>query len=170
MRTTLIALAIALLGGSVAANPDKVVVPDLTGMTRAQAKAALAKAGLGDLNETDGGAEAHSGGEVAFEDCMNGTHDGTICLQYPAAGEREGRGDDISVKVGQAAAEPVHAMPDLAGMPLDKAQAAFAKAGFTSPLFDNSSQKCAKGIVCSQSWPAGKKVRASTTVMVWVGR
>ena len=163
-----LALALLLVSLPLAADPAAdAVVPDVMGKSRDQATQALAKAGF--ASSIADAKDAFGPDIDDLELCFNGSHVGTVCSQDPPAGGRADKGSEIHALLGDAATEPVIAMPDLKGLTLDQAKAAVKKAGFAHEPGSNFSDACKHGIVCGQKFPAGMKVRKSTYQVVDFG-
>lgn len=95
-------------------GPDRVEVPDVTGLSLVPARARLANAGL----RASSSVRAGSGGEP-----------GTVTATVPRAGERVARGTEVELV---AVLERVAiAVPDLTGMSSRAAREAIAAAGLT---------------------------------------
>jgi serine/threonine-protein kinase len=165
-----LSLAFTLAASTLAAaDPGGAVVPDVTGMTKDQAEAAIRKAGL--FPDVDDSPSGDSSEDAALESCFNGTRAGTICAQDLAAGSRVARDTRVTAMLGEAADEKVLVMPDLTGLTLDQAQAALAKVGFSQPRpASNYSDACKPKLICAQHFPAGMKVRWRHSQTVDVGQ
>jgi serine/threonine-protein kinase len=165
-----LAVTLALLGASTAAtaDPAQVVVPDLAGLTQAQAEAAIKKAGLfPDVGDASG--DSHD--DAALENCFNGTHVGTVCAQAMKPGTHADRDARLTAMIGEAADGKVLVMPDLTGLTLDQAQAKLKQVGFFSPRpASNYSDACKPHVICAQHFPAGMKVRWNIGQLVDVGQ
>jgi serine/threonine-protein kinase len=169
MSRSHVLIALALLGAPTlaAADPGDAVVPNIMGLSKERAEAALTKAGF--FPDVDS-ASGDPADDASFEDCYNGTHAGTVCAQLPAAGTHASKQDRVTAMLGEAADEKVIVMPDLTGMTLDQAQATLKKLGFFSARpVSNYSDACKPKVICAQHFPAGMKVRWRRSQTVDVG-
>ena len=171
MRSILVLALLTCALSPAIADPDDRVAPDLDGMTLDQAQAAWRKAGFkGDAYDDYARAQNVDDGIIDDESCQNGTHVGTVCMQWPRAHDKASYGADVSVQIGRATTDSLYAMPNLVGVPLDKATALLAKAGSTGKVNDIWSGACGHGVVCRQLIAVGKKTRVSARVTVWIGK
>jgi beta-lactam-binding protein with PASTA domain len=163
-------LTCTLTAPAIADRSDDAVVPDLMKMTHDQAVAAAKKAGFDEPFFTPPGTAATNDDYNDIEDCVNGTHVGTVCAQDPAPGTHAARDAEIKVIIGEDSKEKLIVMPDLRGMTMAQATAALAKVGYKSHIGSTYSEACTKpGIICGQLFPPGQKVRLWRTQAVDIG-
>jgi beta-lactam-binding protein with PASTA domain len=125
-------------------------VPDLAGMTREQAQAALAEAGfrLGRVDSTRSDRPA-----------------GTVVSQSPTAGRQAERGSSVRIRLAFVA-RPRPVVPDLTGMTRGQAQATLEAAGLALGSVDSTRSDRPSGTVLSQSPGAGRQADPGTRVKV----
>lgn len=129
-----------------------VSVPDLTGMTQADAEKALEEVGLV--------------GVAANPEQHDGVTPGTVFEQGTAPGTEVKEGTPISFTTALAVSNVT--VPDLSGKTKDEAKDALVKAGLgfdTTVAYDD---KVAEGKVVSQSIPANTSVKAGTNIIVTI--
>lgn len=131
---------------SVSSGPADSQIPDLTGMQRSAAEAALAEHGL-----TLAVGETVDSKEAA----------GTVISQNPAPGGTGKAGDTITVTLASGSNE----IPDLSGLSREEAQKALDDAGFKATFREQEDPAATAGTVIGQD-PAGGsgKVGGSVTV------
>ena len=129
-------------------GPDRRAVPALTGVTQAEATAALEKAGL-------------AVGEVSrrFSDAPVGT----VVATTPAAGERLKPGSPVALVLSKGV--ELRDVPDVQGRPRAEAEAALTAAGFRVEVTEVFSDTVAKGTVADQSPSSGKAPRGSVVAL-----
>lgn len=154
----------ALPAQSTSMHPVARVVPDLRGLTLADANARVHAAGF--LDDVDTEAIGAIPTDAA---CTDGTYDGRVCGQFPAPGEATHDHRVIAAMIGRhdAYADRLIA-PDVHGATVDDARAAFTRAGFTTPPHVEGGA-CAPGTVCGQHPAAGDRAYRSTMVIFYVG-
>jgi beta-lactam-binding protein with PASTA domain len=147
-------------GEPAAPSQAELAVPNVVGMTHAQADEAIRKAGfpeaaadLDDMHRTPDAA------------CDNGSARDRVCQQYPAAGQTELATIGVQIRLGVAPGAPVVVMPDLHGKRITDAVAALRTLGFPAP-FVHDDESCDRGTVCDQSIPAGTNVDTSWTLTI----
>ena len=132
------------------AAPKQVDVPDLVGMTQAQAEEALKDVGLvsvaPDTEETT---------EV---------DPGLVCDQSIAAGTSVDEGTRVKFTI--ATAPSTITVPDVCGMTEADAEAAITDADLGYDVTRTYSQSVDEGLVMAQSIDAGTGVQAGTTVVI----
>jgi serine/threonine-protein kinase len=128
-----------------------VEVPDVTGESEDNARAALESAGL-------------RVGEITREE--SGEAPGTVIEQSPAAGDQVNLGSAIALTV----AEPT-AIPDVVDLTEEEAQTELEDAGFEVNVRDEAVTDPAEdGIVLEQSPAAGEERRQGSRITIVVGR
>jgi beta-lactam-binding protein with PASTA domain len=147
--------------GEPSSTPEHVVVPDLIGLTHAQADAALQRAGFRSPVQESPDLDSR-------EDCWNGTHVDTVCRQKQQPGDQWTPRTNIYVQYGKPADGPVVVMPDLRGMKQGDAEAALHQLGFQI-VNSGPMGHCATGTVCRQEFPPGATVRLSNSVGLGLG-
>jgi beta-lactam-binding protein with PASTA domain len=144
--------------GSAAAEPTYVVLPDLTGLGEADARARLASAGVtGTIYVED---DARCTGKSAFAE-------GQVCAQHPRAGARQSSRLAVTLSItgsSERGGQPGTSsewvkMPDVVGMTVEQATAVLEQAGFTKIQVQPEPADCAPNIVCKQNPPAGSRAR-----------
>jgi serine/threonine-protein kinase len=133
---------------------DGITVPDVTGMTQADATKALEDAGL-ELGEVTQVNDA----EAAV---------GTVLLQEPAAGSEvdEGKAVALTLSSGPGTVE----VPDVVGMDRAAAEAALSEAGFTPASVLQYDLTAPVGEVVNQLPAGGEQVAAGSQVGLIVSR
>lgn len=126
-------------------------VPDLAGMTRDQADAALRAAGL-----ALGGAD---------ETISTSARAGAVIAQRPAAGESLGKGGRVDVTLAKA--PPPVTVPDLTGRKYDEARELLSRMGLSSSLAASYVRAdLAVALVAGQRPAAGTELAAGGTVLL----
>jgi serine/threonine-protein kinase len=138
----------------VSSGPQQVGVPEVTGSTEAEAKAALKAAGL------KLGAVTHQpSSEVA---------PGTVLSQSPVTGTQLAAGQPVDLTVAQAPKEV--AVPEVLGQSETQAAAALGRAGFNPKSVSRTvSDPAQVGIVLKQSPTGGHTAPRGATVTIAVG-
>ncbi len=138
----------------VSSGPQQVSVPEVTGSSEAEAKAALKAAGL-----TLGAVTRQPSGEVAA---------GTVLSQSPATGTQLAAGQPVALTVAQAPKEV--AVPEVLGQSETQAAAALGRAGFNPKSVSRAVTNPAQvGIVLKQSPAGGHTAPRGATVTIAVG-
>ncbi|MZG19559.1 PASTA domain-containing protein [Streptomyces sp. SID5914] len=134
---------------TVAKEPEKSTVPDLTGKTLSEARKLLAEHDLtlGDATEVDNGAAA-----------------GTVVSQSLTAGEEAEPGSAVDVEVAKAV-QTVQIPADLVGRTLAEAKGELAGLGLELAVASGSPQ-ASDAVVTSTTPQAGSEVEAGSTVLV----
>jgi beta-lactam-binding protein with PASTA domain len=138
-------------------GPQQVSVPELTGETQAEAKAALDAAGL-------------KLGTLTHQTATAGQSAGTVLSQSPAAGTQLQTGQPVSLVVAQAPREV--AVPQVVGQSETQAAAALGRAGFNPKSVSRNvseAESTKVGIVLHQSPTAGRLAPKGATVTIAVG-
>jgi eukaryotic-like serine/threonine-protein kinase len=136
----------------VSSGRAKTTVPDVVGMTRDEAVAALTAAEL-DYSVT----------EVYSEKPV-----GTVTAQSPGEGTRLVEGETVHINVSRGIKQV--SVPSVVGESLDAAIAAIESAGFTagSPVFENSDKP--ENTVIAQDPAGGSLERPGTTIVLTVSK
>jgi beta-lactam-binding protein with PASTA domain len=140
----------------VSSGPQQVKVPEVTGSTQAEAKAALTAVGLkvGSVTQQPQAA----GGKAA----------GTVLSQSPAAGTALQTGQAVNITVAQAPKET--AVPEVVGQNETQAAAALGRAGFNPKAVTRAvSEPAQVGVVLKQSPAGGHLALGGATVTIAVG-
>jgi eukaryotic-like serine/threonine-protein kinase len=138
----------------VSSGPQQVSVPEVTGSTEAEAKAALKSAGL-----TLGSVTRQPSNEVAA---------GTVLAQSPVTGTQLAAGQPVDLTVAQAPKEV--AVPEVLGQSETQAAAALGRAGFNPKSVSRAVTNPAQvGIVLKQSPAGGHTAPRGATVTIAVG-
>lgn len=132
-------------------------VPDLSGMTQDQARAALEEAGL-------------SVGDVTQEDA-DGAAPGTVLRSSPANGATVERGSEVSLVLASGNSTNVQVPSDIVGKSRDDAINSLRKAGFTNIYVQTSpvTDKSRDGEVTQVAPGAGSVIAKDTAVTITVG-
>ncbi|HEY7961602.1 MAG TPA: Stk1 family PASTA domain-containing Ser/Thr kinase [Solirubrobacteraceae bacterium] len=139
---------------AVSSGPARVVVPDLTGSTRAAATATLANAGLkvGSVTQQISTSQAP----------------GTVLSQSPAAGTSLNPDQSVDLVLAQASKEV--AVPRVVGQNETQAAATLGRAGFEVKSVSAAvSEPEQVGFVLKQSPPGGRMAAKGATVTITVG-
>jgi beta-lactam-binding protein with PASTA domain len=138
----------------VSSGPQQVSVPEVTGSSEAEAKAALQAAGL-------------KLGTVTHQP-SNEVAPGTVITQSPVAGTQLAAGQAVDLTVAQAPREV--AVPEVVGQNETQAAAALGRAGFNPKSVARAvSDPAQVGIVLKQSPAGGHTAARGATVTIAVG-
>lgn len=154
---TVLAVVIALAGVWFFTSQNKVVVPDLVGMSSEQAQSTLSSAGLTMVVTA----------RVPSADLPSGA----VVSEDPAAGVRVHRGSQVAVTVSTG--KPTATVPSVTGAGVEAASSALTSAGLVvGTVTTKESSTFATDTVMSQSPAAGVRVTTGTAVdlVVSVGR
>jgi hypothetical protein len=152
--------------GPAAAAPEYVAMPDLTGMTEAEARKALADLGLtGNVYIQDNtGCERKMTIEA-----------GKVCGQKPAPGARQSTRLAVTLDLaastqhgGEGSAEWI-AMPNVMGMSPEQATETLKQAGFAQIRVEASSKCDQPDVVCDQSVKPGERGVLRLLKVLYVG-
>jgi serine/threonine-protein kinase len=134
----------------VSSGRAKTTVPDVRGMTRDEAVAALTAANL----------------DVSVAEVYSEQEPGIVTAQSPGAGTRLVEGETVRINVSRGVKQV--AVPSVVGETLDAAIAAIESAGFTagSPVFENSDRP--ENTVIGQDPGGGSLQRPGTTIVLTV--
>ena len=131
-------------------------VPDVTGLSKAEAKVAIEAAGFS-MKETEAASDT-----VA---------EGKVISQSPDAGTSAGSGSDISVVISTGKAAASKTVPNLVGLTEIAAKAALAATDISfGEVTEEYSSTVAAGIVISQTPTSGTTVDGNTTVSFVVSK
>jgi len=135
----------------VSSGPGEVSVPNLLGLTEAQAEAALDEVGL-ELGRVRTGS--------------SDSPEGTVFRQNPETGEQlnEGEAVNIVISSGVATAE----VPDVVGLSESDAISAIEGAGLTADVNDEPSNEVEEGLVIAQDPEGGTTLEEGQTVTIAV--
>ncbi|WP_455048895.1 Stk1 family PASTA domain-containing Ser/Thr kinase [Mitsuokella sp.] len=127
---------------------EEIEMPDLTGLSKADAEAQLKKMGLklGSVYEKYSNEEA-----------------GTVIKQDPKAGTKISRGQTVDITVSKGKQSHKVSVPDVTGASLDNAKAALQSRGLRVGSISKQESRQAAGTVISQS-PASGEVEEGTSV------
>jgi serine/threonine-protein kinase len=136
----------------VSSGKAKTTVPDVTGMTRDDAVAALTAANL----------------KVNVNEVYSEQEPGTVTAQSIGAGTRVVEGETVTINVSRGIKQV--AVPSVVGQTLDEAVAAIENAGFNagSPVFENSDRP--ENTVIAQDPEANSLQRPGTTIALTVSK
>lgn len=151
-----------------AADPSptrELAVPDLIGVTLADANARLHAAGFT--------RDAEPEDQIAIAEdhqCYEGPNEGRVCRQYPAPGKPMSSTGRIEVQLGvHDPAYDVLVAPDVTGASSADAARRFAKAGFTAAPDLDRDASCKRDTVCRQEPAPGAHVARATSISLVVG-
>jgi len=149
----LLVAALVIVAGALlyAALTRPALVPDVVGLTEAQAQAALEDAGLDTGQVTAASSEATPG---------------TVLDQAPVAGAEVSRGSAVDLVVA-AGAEMVE-VPDVTGLPAERATGNLESAGFTVNVSESYRDTIDAGDVISQTPAAGSQAPRGSAVAIVV--
>ncbi|NPD30307.1 PASTA domain-containing protein [Eggerthellaceae bacterium zg-1084] len=122
-------------------------VPDVVGMTRADAEAVLGEAGF----------------VPRILEVRSDETEGLVLVMDPEAGAREPRGSEVNVHVSVA-----RTVPDLVGKTKSQAEALLREYGLTGVTFEAERSDEEEGTVLGVSPEPGTRVRAATPIVVRV--
>jgi beta-lactam-binding protein with PASTA domain len=141
---------------NVSSGPQQVKVPEVTGSTQAEAKAALTAVGLKVGNVTQ------------QQQPAGGTASGTVLSQSPQAGAKLQTGQTVDLVVAQAPKEA--AVPEVVGQNETQAAAMLGRAGFNPKAVSRAVSNPAQvGVVLKQSPTGGHAAPNGATVTIAVG-
>jgi beta-lactam-binding protein with PASTA domain len=144
-----VAVLLAALGTWYFASQMKVVVPDVTGVSPAQAQSTLSSAGL----------KMVVTGQVASADLPAGA----VVSESPAAGIRVRRGSQVGVAVSTG--KPTARVPTVTGISLESASSALASAGLVlGTVTKQNSTTFPTNTVITQSPAADQQLTAGSKV------
>ena len=137
---------------TVSLGVELVSVPDLSNMTAAEAKSALADAGLG-----------FEAGAAEYSDTVQKDH---VVRQNPAAGQDAAKGSTVTYYLSAGKEEKKVAMPDVTGKLEADAESTLMRASKNFTIMKDyvSSTEVPDGQVISQTPTAGEEVLDDTTV------
>lgn len=136
---------------TVSAGSEGVEVPDVVGMTEAEAVAALSQKGFA-VNKTEG-----------YDEYIK---EGNIITQSPSAGSKAPSGTTVTIRISQGAENAKVRVPDLIGKDESEAMALLVEAGLQMGVVSEVNNENAElsGLVCYQSYSVGSYVEAGTLV------
>jgi len=136
----------------VSSGKAKTTVPDVRGMTRDEAVAALTAANL----------------DVSVAEVYSEQQPGTVTAQSPGPGTRLVEGETVRINVSRGIKQV--SVPSVIGESLDAAVAEIEDAGFTagSPVFENSDKP--ENTVIAQDPAGGSLERPGTTIVLTVSK
>ena len=136
---------------TVRAGSEGVEVPNVVGMTEAEAVATLGKKGFV-VNTTEG-----------YDQYIK---EGNIITQSPEAGSKAPGGTTVSIRVSQGPENAKVRVPDLTGLDESTAMASLVEAGLQLGVVSEVNNENAEltGLVCYQSYSVGSYVDEGTVV------
>ena len=138
---------------TVSSGPGSATVPDVVGMDRASAEAALADAGFVPASVTQYDLAAPAG---------------RVVDQLPAGGEQATDGSQVGLLVSRGRPEVSVSVPDVTGMTADEATATLADAALVAVPVETYVADVAAGDVAGQEPAAGDRVAPLSEVLVTV--
>lgn len=141
---------------AISTGEEGVEVPDVTGISKAEARVKLEGAGF----------------KVAEnESSSDSVPQGNVISQNPAGGSQAEEGDEIIIVISKGADVVNKTVPNIVGLTEIEAKAALAQAGISfGEVIEENSPTVAAGIVISQSPSAGATVGDSTNVSFTVSK
>ena len=141
---------------AISTGEEGVEVPDVTGISKAEARVKLEGAGF----------------KVAEnESSSDSVPQGNVISQNPAGGSQAEEGDEIIIVISKGADVVNKTVPNIVGLTEIDAKAALAQAGISfGEVIEENSPTVAAGIVTSQSPSAGATVGDSTNVSFVVSK
>jgi serine/threonine-protein kinase len=137
--------------------PQTASVPNVTGMPLSAAQQALVSAGFNAL--------------VTQENVADPVKNSVVLKQQIAAGTTLAKGSNVPVVVGKYTAPAQQPVPNVIGMPLDKAQAALSQAKLNATVtMQPVDQPQRNNVVLAQNVPAGKTLSPGSMVPIVVGK
>lgn len=136
---------------TVSAGSEGVEVPDVVGLSEAEAVAALSQKGFV-VNKTEGHDEY--------------IKEGNIITQSPEAGSKAPSGTTVTIRISQGSEVAKVRVPDLVGLDEEEAMATLVEAGLQMGVVSeiNNENTALTGLVCYQSYSVGSYVDAGTLV------
>lgn len=132
----------------------KINVPDVVGMTEAEAKVKLENEEFVVVKE--------------YEESPS-VEKGNVISQSPLAATNAARKSEVTIVVSSGKTEVEVTVPDLTGKDEDAAKAALEAAGLTcTSTMEENSNTVSAGYVCRQSIEAGAKVLEGANVDLWI--
>jgi len=137
---------------TVSAGEDGVKVPDVSGLSEAEATSVLEKEGFSVKKETAMSSESVKGDVVS---------------QVPEAGSIVDRNDYVTITISTGSEDEKVEMPDVLGMTETQAKAVLVAAGFVSTtVTEVENVEYEAGTVCFQGYPAGSEQPQGTDVEI----
>ena len=138
-------------------KPQPVPVPNVTGMPLSAAQQTLVSAGFNAV--------------VTQENVTDPSKSNVVLKQQIAPGTTLAKGSNVPVIVGKYTAPAQQPVPNVVGMPLDKAQAALAQAKFNAVVTqENVADPGKNNVVLKQQIAAGAALAPGAQVPLIVGR
>ena len=141
---------------SVSTGEDGVTVPDVTGLSKAEARVKLESAGFNVVENESGSSEVAAGNVVS---------------QNPAGGGQAEEGSSIIIVISTGAESANKTVPNLVGLTEIAAKAALAATDISfGEVLEENSSTVAAGVVISQTPEAGATVGDTTSVSFTVSK
>ena len=140
---------------TLSSGPGTAEVPDVVGMDRAAAEAALSAAGFTPASALQYDLTAPAG---------------EVVDQLPAGGEQAPAGSQVGLLVSRGRPEVSVSVPDVTGMAEDEATTALADAGLAAVTVDAYVADVPEGDVAGQEPAAGDRVAPLSEVLIAVSR
>lgn len=135
---------------TVSAGADGIKVPEVTGLSEAEATASLEKEGFTVKKETGTSTEVAKGNVIS---------------QSPEAGKIVARDSSVTIVISQEAQADTVQVPEVRGMSADAAKAALEASGLKSgTVTEVENSEYDAGTVCYQSYTAGQEQPVDTVV------
>jgi eukaryotic-like serine/threonine-protein kinase len=143
----------AAVGLTLSSGPATAKVPDVTGMTEAEAEGTLRDAGFASASESQYDLTAPAG---------------EVLAQLPEAGQDAVAGSPVGLLVSKGRPEVTMAVPDVTGMTADEATATLADSALTAVLVEAYAADVPAGDVADQEPAPGALVAPLSEVLVTV--
>ena len=137
--------------------PQPAPVPNVAGRSLSDAQKALVSAGFNAV--------------VTHENVTDPAKNGIVMKQQIPPGTALAKGSSVPVVVGRYTAPAQQPVPNVVGMPLDRAQATLSQAKLNAAVtMQPVDQPQRNNVVLAQNVPAGKPLSPGSTVPIVVGR
>lgn len=121
------------------------VIPDVTGMTEADARSVLTDQGF----------------EVRAEQVKSDDIEGLVLIMDPAAGSRTEKGSEVTIHIATT-----RTIPDIVGKKKEEAEGMLAEAGYENVKYEEKASDKAKGTVLSVEPKAGERAKSTAEITV----
>lgn len=125
------------------------VVPDVVGMTEADARSVLADQGF----------------EVRSELVKSDDTEGLVLIMDPSAGSRTDKGSEVTIHIAST-----RTIPDIVGKKKDEAVAILSEAGYENVKFEEVASDKAKGTVLSVDPKPGERSKSTAEITVQIAK
>lgn len=125
------------------------VVPDVVGMTEADARSVLTDQGFA----------------VRSEQVKSDDTEGLVLIMDPSAGSRTAQGEEVTIHIAST-----RTVPDVTGKKKEDAASILAEAGYENVQFEEEPSDKTKGTVLSMSPKAGERAKSTAEITVSVAK